>query len=452
MLRLFIEIPRTIVRAVLTKHRHNLTKAEGGDDEDSMSEEEEDVDALDSAIQSVESASTASDGGGQGGGDGGAHSARNGGDIELHPSALKGHDADDGKRHRHGKEDAGDMSRFASRRSGDGKRGRLGGRRDHLRRSAAGRAFQHSRSAFWTSVLRFAVLWVGIAAYFSATFGTLWAVTDWSVVRISNVEAASRRAAYLPYVQLLSMYYVTLPDAGGQGGLAALAAGANVSISDVDRVAAANADYTSRPGLAPVLEAAITELVNLDEALVYGSEARSTTGLREDGSSDAQIVLTLEDTCAAFSGAFAANCTTEEHGVLTHGLQNAIRTYSETVREVVFARERSDVEATLATSSARLSERLEAVYLRPAARKSLEIYESDARDLIDQVIVGAWVQAVVFLVVAAVVHLFVFRTMLARLDLELRETRAMLLLVPTDVAQRVPAIRTFMSKMVEDAL
>lgn len=448
VLRLFIEIPRAVVRAVLNKHRHNLAKAEGGEESDSMSEEDEDVDALDTAVRSMdESQSAQSEQTAPSAEGGGYHRPVGSGEIELHPSALKTHA---GGAHGQGNDrsrqgEGGSMSRLKGRRNGV-KRKR-GGHGEHLRRTAAGRAFQHSRNAFWSSLLRFSILWLGIAAYFSASFAVLWSVTDWSVVRVSNVEAASRRAAFLPYVQLISMYDVILPDAEGRGGLDNLA---NGTLSLEEKVAAREADYTSRASIAPVLEGALTELVALDEALVYGSSARQTVGLREDGSSDRQIVLTLENTCVAFAGEMKDNCTKEEHGVLTHGLQNAIRTYTETVREMAFERDKLGVGETLSTAAARLAERLEALYLRPAARESLEIYTNDARTLVSQVITGAWVEAFAFIAIAMLLHFFLFRTMLSRLDLELRETRAMLLLVPTDVAQRVPAIRTFMTKLVED--
>lgn len=436
------------MRAVLNKHRHNLAKADGGEESDSVSEEEEDVDALDTAVRSLdESRSAASERTGPSAD--GAHRPVGSGEIELHPSALKAHAGGAGEKDKGGSHNVGGgSSRFKGRRRGE--KGKRAGRRDQLRRNAAGRAFHHSRNAFWSSLMRFSVLWVGIAAYFAASFAILWSVTDWSVVRVSNVEAASRRAAFLPYVQLISMYHVILPDAQGKGGLHSTDTHSNFTLSTEERVANREADFTSRAAIAPVLEGALTELVALDEALVYGSTARQTAGLREDGSSDRQIVLSLEDTCVVFAGELRDNCTKEEHGVLTHGLQNAIRTYTETVREMGFERSHLGVAKTLHTDAALLAERLEAIYLRPAARESLEIYTSDAHALVSEVITGVWVEAVTFFAIAFLVHFFLFRTMLSRLDLELRETRAMLLLVPPDVAQRVPAIRAFMTKLVED--
>lgn len=84
-----------------------------------------------------------------------------------------------------------------------------------------------------------------------------------------------------------------------------------------------------------------------------------------------------------------------------------------------------------------------ALLFRPPMERSSELYRTTALDRSAFVMALIWSAAGGFSVACVLLYALVYRTLLARLDVEIKNTRMLLLLVPLQVVQQVPAIKAF---------
>lgn len=86
---------------------------------------------------------------------------------------------------------------------------------------------------------------------------------------------------------------------------------------------------------------------------------------------------------------------------------------------------------------------------RPPMERSSDLYYNTAMDSASFMLSLVWLAAGGFSVACIMLYFFVYRTLLQRLDVEIKNTRLLLLLVPLQVVQQVPAIKQYIREQRE---
>jgi len=437
VLRLFLHIPRPVVHNILAQHKASLAQQTAAEDGQSMdaSPTADDDDDLD-------------EGGGLGTEQRGVlkrrdtdeHAPAHGRALGMEAGGLVAAAADEEKQALVGERD---RDRDRERRAGRMREPR--GMQQTMVRKQRMDCARLSPRVVALSIARFSVLYVVIAAFFVTFYLLSDVVADLCRKRLAAVQWSSRRAALIPNSQYLALNMIALPDGKGQASFEQELNVTDMTLAEV--VAAREVSFHVRDDLRSLFESQLDEAVALGNYIVFGNDDYSLAGFHDDPPGDLQVTLMLDDGCVPFSGTVAANCSTAARGIMGEGLLAAVQVEAAQMREAVHFRDLGGtVRATVKTEAYADSELLESEYLRYSNHLSVDLFEADAKDLVDTYTTYAWVAVGVLCFICTLTYAFYYQPLTHRLDMSIRLSRALLLLVPFEVAHSVREIREFVMK------
>lgn len=319
---------------------------------------------------------------------------------------------------------------------GRGERGGRGGRGGSRWRAGPGgsrlrgwegRSYTLSQRSYHLTLVKFSLLYVLTAALFLGGF--LWSgqVTGKARGLVNNLHASEKRQVAL-----------------FQSSMRARAFAVGHNLGDMDtawRGSSAPAVLTDNATALAALQrgalAASESLQRTQEGLMYGDASRDTVALGDDGSRGEHLRMMFEDGCAYEA---PPNCSLAQGGVMEQGVDAALSRYAELVLRVTRAGGASAEAAAVAAETTTLDWTL----LRPLLASSHDLYREDGAQVFARFTGTMWLLVSLYAAANGLVFLLVYRVMLDRLDRELRNTRSMLLMVPSGVAKAVPRLAAFM--------
>lgn len=284
-------------------------------------------------------------------------------------------------------------------------------------------------------MMQMSVTLIVAIAYFT---GTLWigfqmAVEMYDAPFVTNA-AGLRRAAIA-----LSMHRLRIYITGGKMNGAYFVDGSDVLVS---------VKYAS----------------NLQHSLLVGDDALGIRGLlRQERTDPTQNELLFEDGCAVpldqyMPPDWLEPCDKFYNGITSHGLSGMYQHWEDTINEVVVSANLLNVDHSTSTyrslevTNQTLTDwekyttlaTMETHYLQPLLKNSVDAYV----DYTDYIILQTERQqlwALVALIVFVTVYdVLVVQKLVQALDNEMKRTRALLLMIPDDVLQKLPKLRKFL--------
>lgn len=429
ILLLFLDIPRGSVRSIIADRRQQLEAAEGDDDDEG--------DDLDGAPVA---------------GDAGVY----GHTESEHEMEARGH-----------AQDAGHVVSSPVNTSGGGgaaspvqtaaKDGasRLGQRRRGQYRSqrsvtAKAGSVGNTHASLLRNLGKFSVGYFLAIVFFGAAYLVVNTVISGCEDAAANVLVAGDRMAAMRISHLLHRNYIS------RGGPL------DPSSSEADGSLVGSA-----------LQRELEHLVTLENALMYGSTAHGTKGLKSKSGMETQTTLLLQDGCIGPWAAEEAEqqrlCPTFRKGAMAHGAHAAVSSYVEAVRNSMAFRDSHGREATFRRSPATDDvEQLDLHYLTRALVYSAQLYDSAAEECVrrprrcrspcavltlshscshvDSTGRLLWALVGCYALCNAAIYSLVYRLLIEKLDQDLRHTRTMLLLLPPSLARAVTSIREYIKE------
>jgi len=300
------------------------------------------------------------------------------------------------------------------------------------------RPYTHSQALFYTTLAKFSVLYLLAAALFVALYSWGTQVTTDSKamtqgVHLSGVLVALARQATFATRAYAAGHFVATPQLmynTSEPPPNALSTDATVLAA----LKAAAAGY-----------AAATDTAH--SGLAFGDPQFGTKGVGSDSSSAEQRTLFFENACVREP---PVNCSTGLGGVMATGLHVAVRDYVGFVTSALAFSGGRDGEA-LGSSALADAVELETKYLHQVMWESHLLYREDTDAVVSDFLNAAWLIVAAFAVFNLLNYLLVYRVLLEQLDLDLRNTRSMLLLIPAEVSRSVPKIANFVRSASEMA-
>lgn len=215
----------------------------------------------------------------------------------------------------------------------------------------------------------------------------------------------------------------------------------------------------------------LTLLTDIEDGLAFGSPRFGTDAPTEFEATQRQ--LTFRDACVLSKN--RGDCNFFAHGVLSHGLHAGVQMYVDTSRSS-FALINATLQDPLGSPAATgyngtwynltaalvYLDKLNTVFHNPlmaTMKNASEIYLDDALQLSGELYrdsVGNLVNAyqimriallIVFCLLCVVMYVFFYNPMCWTLDAEQKRTSSMLLMIPSDILERIPSIRDFVQKL-----
>jgi len=201
----------------------------------------------------------------------------------------------------------------------------------------------------------------------------------------------------------------------------------------------------------------------LQLGLMVGSEELGIRGyVREEVTDEIQKVLLFEDGCAVELEQFMAPewlepCKTFDKGITQHGLAGMFQHWVDEITELInYANLLNGDHSTstyrdLITTNDTLKlwepyltlATLEVHYLQPLLKNSVDAYVDNTNSIVERA-ESQQLWALIALLTVAVAYDFVVQRLVQSLDTEMKRTRALLLMVPDDVLQKLPKLRKFL--------
>jgi len=201
----------------------------------------------------------------------------------------------------------------------------------------------------------------------------------------------------------------------------------------------------------------------LQLGLMVGSEELGIRGyVREEETDEIQKILLFEDGCKVPLEQFMPPdwlepCKTFDKGITQHGLAGMFQHWVDEITTLV---EYANVlNADHSTSTYRdlkntndtltlwepykTLSTLEVHYLQPLLKNSVDAYVDNTNSIVERA-ESQQLWALVALLTVAVAYDFVVQKLVQSLDTEMKRTRALLLMVPDDVLQKLPKLRKFL--------
>ncbi|GBG27110.1 Tiny macrocysts protein C [Hondaea fermentalgiana] len=201
----------------------------------------------------------------------------------------------------------------------------------------------------------------------------------------------------------------------------------------------------------------LATLQEIHEKLLYGKEADHIVGtFRDSSANDDLMELYTTNGCLnlpSTSNRTEAECLAFDNGLMATGLQSAFTNFIDAMQELTYDTEidaaaHSRDDAIIRTiferdDVQRLIE-LEKHYLQPQFSTVIQIGNTDLAARVAHVEIMMLILLIGLIVCAFCIYAFVVRTILTRLDMEVKRTRSLLLVIPEDVLDSLRHIQVFL--------
>lgn len=204
------------------------------------------------------------------------------------------------------------------------------------------------------------------------------------------------------------------------------------------------------------VRARVNELRDIHGKLIYGSDEDFMSGtFRQEGDSDLMDIYT-KDGCIGWPATATVDidsCHGFQNGLIATGLTSAVTKFIESVHEVTFdadviaAAQGNDMQAKrdiLARESLANTFALEGTYLQPQLTTVIQVQAAQTATTIENANFLLIVLLVIFITGSVFIYVFVIRGMLYSLDMEVKRTRSLLLIIPEDVLDSLKHIQVFL--------
>lgn len=312
------------------------------------------------------------------------------------------------------------------------------------------RSFRSSCKTSLALLVRFCWPALLLAAFYFGTYG-------YSSVTLTTLVTQRRLIATLSLLQVsLSPGDLVMLGVLSEGACptttVSLTPGAATIGSVVPRAPwmGAACDATAIQAAAAYIDSASTNITAFTDAFVYG-DPQQATGVPAVAASAAAREIMMQDACV--SATAQPDCRSFYHGVVKTGLLATLSTFVRKMNgalQVRLADLRSAARAGQpcpevvltqngSASDAWVADQIASVYAQPALNALATEFQGTAKETIVAFVVGLAVIAVVAVALLAALYYVVLRRSIQRMDMDLKRTKATLLLFPSDVLASVAA-------------
>eukprot|EP01137_Pigoraptor_chileana_P020525 Opistho-2@82987 len=207
--------------------------------------------------------------------------------------------------------------------------------------------------------------------------------------------------------------------------------------------------------LAGIINTARYEINEINRGLEIGS---SVFEIPPHGSlSSAQNTLIYDNACTVLSVVAADpslrnECESVGTGIFRNGLSQAVLWYITRITELYVV---AGPNFTVGLDSFRFLnrkdvvelERLERQFLQPALEQSVNEYTAQMRDTIDRRNATVLALLIAFIILSVVSYVAIYHRLIRSLDVEMKRTRAMMLMLPDDILGRMTWLDAYATKL-----
>eukprot|EP00455_Lapot_gusevi_P013241 TRINITY_DN1641_c0_g1_i7.p1 TRINITY_DN1641_c0_g1~~TRINITY_DN1641_c0_g1_i7.p1 ORF type:complete len:277 (-),score=33.79 TRINITY_DN1641_c0_g1_i7:390-1220(-) len=198
----------------------------------------------------------------------------------------------------------------------------------------------------------------------------------------------------------------------------------------------------------------VNQLEYLERSLVFGNDALDIQVYQDKD----QDHVMLSDGCFyEDESEKPPDCDLVFDGVMKNGLHGAISEYVDEIRHYVQQANTSTFNPSSTFLVSKLFNEtgfqfltsMDKTYLQGALNQSLRHYMNASTDLLDQSETIRTIVLVLFSAFSLLLYVVFYRPLISRLDNEIKNTRSMLLLIPSHVVDKIPMIRKFIINVTE---
>ena len=169
-----------------------------------------------------------------------------------------------------------------------------------------------------------------------------------------------------------------------------------------------------------------------------------------------RIQLLFEDVCPVIASGDLTDCENFGRKILTQGLDPSIgalisshKTFAINLHQSINNQNFSFVNQTLTSPDFSFIETLSETYMQPALIVFQQQYSDEISSGINSFNNILQILLAVFICLLVVLYMFIYRPMVNQLDMQLKRTRGMLLMIPIDVIENHPSLRkTFLQNQI----